>query len=136
MGYASAPAPQQVPAVFPWSTPKASNGSVLRPIAVCPFPARGTTLPQMLTAFTALNPGRATIVAPVNPAYPNPPPDPSLAPPAGVEITVNVTEKWVPWLVRIGGATIALLLLTGAVVGWRRLPTTSPLAKGLLPDPY
>jgi len=87
---------------------------------ICPFPPYGTTLNETLTEFTAVGPGRATIIARVNPAYPNPPPMPGFPPPQPFQVTVVVAPWWVPWAFRVGFGLLAALLVVGTVVTWRR----------------
>lgn len=106
-GYASAPDSQPPPEAFPWLTPQSSDVRVLKPIAVCPFPAYTTTLNETLTAFTAARPGRATITAAVNPVYPNPPPMPGFQPPEPFQVVVTLSPSWVPWAIRLGSAAHA-----------------------------
>jgi hypothetical protein len=117
-GYASAADARHLPQVFPWLTPQSSDPRVLKPIAVCTFPQYVTTLSETLTAFSATGSGDATIIAPVNPASPNPPPMPGFAPPQPFQVTVIVAQSWVPWAIRAGWV-IAILMVASMVLIWQ-----------------
>ena len=115
---------------FPWDTPRTSDSRVLQPIAVCPFPGYSTTAEEQLTSFKAVASGQATITAGLDPAYENSPviDGPFRAVP--LVARVNVSPGWVPWVVRIGVATIVLLLIAGVVIFYLRWPLPTPQPRG------
>lgn len=104
---------------FPWNTPRSSDIRVLRPIAVC-APPYVSMLETHLTSFRALQSGRATITAPVDMTYANPPVSSGLAPAVPLEAIVNVAPDWIPWVVRLGiAAIVVVLIMYFVIVGWR-----------------
>jgi hypothetical protein len=56
------------PRVFPWAAAHSSDPSVLRRVALCPS-REVSTLPIMAYAFRGLRPGKATLTAPIAPAW-------------------------------------------------------------------
>lgn len=115
---------------FPWTTPRSSNSAVLQPIAVCPFPRYTTTAEIHLTSFKTVRPGRATITAPLDPAYENSPPTPGTPRFLPLVAIVNVSPEWVPWAVRIGIAAIVLMVIAGVVIFYLRWPLPTPKPRG------
>jgi hypothetical protein len=57
------------PRSFPWAAARSSDPSVLRGVALCPSSGAASTLPIVGYAFRALNPGTATVTAPVAQAW-------------------------------------------------------------------
>ena len=57
------------PRGLPWAAARSSDPSVLRRVALCPSSGAASTLPIAVYAFRALNPGTATLTAPIAQAW-------------------------------------------------------------------
>jgi hypothetical protein len=79
-------------------------------------------LPQAITAFKAVASGHATILARLDPGYPNPPPGSGLPPLQPVQATVVVGPAWVPWALRLAEIGGVLLLAWILITWWRGIP--------------
>ena len=104
---------------FPWTTPRSSDTRVLQPIAVCGLRSV-SMLDTHLASFKALRSGRATVTAPVDAAYANPPATSGLAPAVPLDVIVNVAPDWLPWVVRLGiAAILVVVIMYFVIIGWR-----------------
>lgn len=64
-----APDGEVPPSTFPWLPPQSSDGSVLRPVVLCPNVPLEYSLPETVTAFQASKTGTTDVIARLNPRY-------------------------------------------------------------------
>jgi len=57
------------PRGFPWAAARSSDPNVLRRVTLCPSSKAVSTLPIVVYAFRALNPGTAILTAPIAQAW-------------------------------------------------------------------